>query len=112
MAAASPRMPVCGASPRRSRCSPPPHESGGLEDCPSGVQALLAYFDCTMLDVGDAHPCHETTTQSPVSATFELLRVALAAFAFLLLRTSSSGGDAHVARLELARLGLAQGCHS
>eukprot|EP00315_Gephyrocapsa_oceanica_P017167 CAMPEP_0185403686 /NCGR_PEP_ID=MMETSP1364-20130426/92419_1 /TAXON_ID=38817 /ORGANISM="Gephyrocapsa oceanica, Strain RCC1303" /LENGTH=602 /DNA_ID=CAMNT_0028005985 /DNA_START=81 /DNA_END=1887 /DNA_ORIENTATION=+ len=73
-----------------------------------GVQALLAYFDCTMLDVGDAHPCHETTTQSPVSATFELLRVALAAFAFLLLRTSSSGGDAHVARLELARLGLAQ----
>mmetsp|Transcript_42233 Transcript_42233/g.136164 ORF Transcript_42233/g.136164 Transcript_42233/m.136164 type:complete len:346 (-) Transcript_42233:346-1383(-) len=77
-----------------------------------GVQALLAYFDCTMLDVGDAHPCHETTTQSPVSATFELLRVALAAFAFLLLRTSSSGGDAHVARLELARLGLAQGSHS
>mmetsp|Transcript_38150 Transcript_38150/g.120137 ORF Transcript_38150/g.120137 Transcript_38150/m.120137 type:complete len:551 (-) Transcript_38150:56-1708(-) len=77
-----------------------------------GVQALLAYFDCTMLDVGDAPPCHETTTQSPVSATFELLRVALAAFAFLLLRTSSSGGDAHVARLELARLGLAQGSHS
>ena len=86
MAAASPRMPVRGAFPRGPRCSPPPHESRGLEDCPSGVQALLAYFDCTMLDVGDAHPCHETTTQSPVSATFELLRVALAAIAFSLPR--------------------------